>query len=245
MMFVVNKLVVIMVGLWSASDSAAGGGDPSVVPALTCAAVSYVMLTQTGDIMSDWRTAQLLGVGPRSMLKAQLFGALLGPLFSAFGFYVYMSLPPGDRPPSTSYPAPTAQVYWAFGSLFASGAPIPRGVVVVMALAAALALALNLLEAALPPRLQDRVPSSSMIALGLYQSPGASIAQALGGAMRWLALTHCRGWWEANHVPLAAGVITGAGLGGVVVSFLQWGAVQPFVHVKFFAYNPDFDDAQY
>lgn len=60
--------------------------------------------------MSDWRTAQLLGVSPRSMLKAQLFGALLGPLFSSFGFYVYMSLPSNERPPSSSYPAPVAKV---------------------------------------------------------------------------------------------------------------------------------------
>ncbi len=25
----------------------------------------------------------------------------------------------------------------------------------------------------------------------------------------------------------------------------QWGGLQPWVHVKFFAYNPNFDDAQY
>jgi hypothetical protein len=79
-------------------------------PPMTLNQVSYLMLTQTGDIMSDWRTAQLLGVSPRSMLKAQLFGALLGPCFTAFGYHVYMSLPPNESPPSRSYPAPTSQV---------------------------------------------------------------------------------------------------------------------------------------
>jgi len=44
MMFVVNKLVIIMVGAWSAKTLE----DPSLVPALTCAAVSYLMLTQVG-----------------------------------------------------------------------------------------------------------------------------------------------------------------------------------------------------
>ena len=92
---------------------------------------------------------------------------------------------------------------------------------------------------------QDYVPSASMIALGLFQDPGASIAQALGGMARHLCSTRFPTWWQENHVPLAAGVITGAGLGGVLVSFMQWAQLQPFVHVKFYAYHPDLDDAQY
>jgi uncharacterized oligopeptide transporter (OPT) family protein len=101
-----------------------------------------------------------------------------------------------------------------------------------MSTAAAVSLAINLLETKLPVHLQDCVPSTSMIALGLYQTPGSSMAQALGGVIRYLASKHASEWWSTNHVPLAAGVITGAGLGGVLVSFLQWGAIQVRGEVK-------------
>jgi hypothetical protein len=156
-----------------------------------------------------------------------------------------MSLPSNERPPSSSYPAPVAKVYWAFGSLFASGDPIPQGVLIVMLASAALAFAINIIEELSPPHIQDYIPSSSMIALGFYQSTGSSIAQAVGGCLRWWGSTQRKEWWDKNHVPLAAGVITGAGLGGVMVSFIQWGSVEPFVHVKFYTYNPNYDDGMY
>ena len=171
------------------------------------AGVIAVACGLAGDVMSDFKTGQIIGTSPKSMWAGQAIGAVLG-TFVAVAVMVALVAAYGPD---------------AFGTdaLFVSAqanvvATMVSGIPSVPAFAAGLAAGAVLYCAGIP---------SMMLGLGVYLPFYMSISTVLGAVVRWAYDRACarRGLdgeeAEEAGVVVASGVLGGESIVGVIVAF--------------------------
>lgn len=173
---------------------------------------------QCADLLHDLRTGEIIGATPRFQVVAQVFGVLTG---SLVGSLVYLVLIPDPRGMliTPEWPAPAVAVWKAVAEVLAQGIDtIPEGAVPAMVVAAALGFALALAEKLLPERLARFVPSAPAIGLAFVIPAWNSISMFLGGLIGAVAGIVAPEWSSRRLVALAAGLVAGESLVGVMLS---------------------------
>lgn len=173
---------------------------------------------QCADLLHDLRTGQIIGASPALQFVAQLFGVLTG---SLAGAAAYLAIIPDPRAMlmTPDWPAPAVATWKAVAEVLSAGlAAMPQGALPAMAVAALAGLALACCDAFLPPRISRRLPSATAMGLGFVIPAWNSISLAIG-ALGGLAIARLAPKWARTRlIVLAAGLIVGESLAGVVTA---------------------------
>ena len=170
------------------------------------AAVIAVACGLAGDVMSDFKTGQIIGTSPRSMWMGQAIGAVLG-TFVAVAVMVALVAAYGPEAFGTDALFVSAQANVV--ATMVSGIPSVEGFVVGL-LAGAVLYCLGI--------------PSMMIGLGVYLPFYMSLSTVLGAVARWVYDRVCtaRGLdaeaAEETGVVVASGVLGGESIVGVIVA---------------------------
>ena len=171
---------------------------------------------QCADMLHDMRTGQIIGATPRFQVCAQLFGVLTGSLAGAAA-YLLIIPDPQAMLITPEWPAPAVATWKAVAQVLSGGlAAMPEGALPAMGVACIAGVALALAETVLPDRALRYVPSATAMGLGFVIPAWNSVSFFLG-ALGALAITRLAPRWAANRlVVLAAGLIVGESLAGVI-----------------------------
>ena len=160
-----------------------------------------------GDVMSDFKTGQIIGTSPRSMWFGQAIGAVLG-AFVAVAVMVALVAAYGPDAFGTDALFVSAQANVV--ATMVSGIPSVNGFVIGLAAGAVLYCM--------------GIPSM-MLGLGVYLPFYMSISTVLGAVMRWVYDRICAARGrddeasEETGVVVASGVLGGESIVGVIVAF--------------------------
>lgn len=171
---------------------------------------------QCADMLHDLRTGQLIGATPRFQVVAQTFGVLTGSLAGAAA-YLLIIPNPKDMLITPEWPAPAVATWKAVAEALGGGlSAMPSGAVESMFVAALAGIALAMLETFAPDRVARLTPSATAMGLGFVIPAWNSISLLLGAAGAALIIRLAPEWARTKLVVLAAGLIVGESLAGVV-----------------------------
>jgi putative OPT family oligopeptide transporter len=173
------------------------------------------------DLLGDLKSGYLLGANPRKQFLAQFAGIFIGSLASVFAFM--MILPTADVVGSDRFPAPAAQTWRAVALALAHGfdslEPVKMWSIVV---GAAVGLLLTLVPRWVP-RSANWLPSASGVGLAWTFHWYYGFLFFTGAALAALSEQRDRAWSEVYNVPIAAGIMAGGALMGVLLVFWENG----------------------
>lgn len=160
---------------------------------LVAGGISEAGAMQSGELMQDFKTAQLHGVHPANMFRGQLIGSLASVFISSGAYILYSKT---YTLPSTTFPVPTAAVWLSLARLLNKG-ELPEGSKMTMALSGSVFLMMGVMRLLLKlnrSHLGSRtlrvwknhpcswfLPSGIAFALGMINTPSFSIARFIGG----------------------------------------------------------------
>jgi len=171
---------------------------------------------QCADMLHDLRTGQMIGATPRFQVVAQFFGVLTGSLAGAAA-YLLIIPDPQAMLITPEWPAPAVATWKAVAEVLIGGlAALPGGALGAMAIAGAAGVALALAESLLPERAARLVPSATAMGLGFVIPAWNSISLALGAVLALILTRLAPEWARSKLMVLAAGLIVGESLAGVV-----------------------------
>jgi uncharacterized oligopeptide transporter (OPT) family protein len=173
--------------------------------------------TSAADLLTDLKSGYLLGANPRQQFLAQFSGIFVGTLVSVLTFAVLV--PNAQVLGTDQFPAPAAQTWSAVAIALGQGLSSLEPVKLWLIFAGGVVGVLLTLAPVLFPKYQEHLPSASAFGLawvfpwyyGLLFFLGALIALLLERLKPKLA--------EEFTLPVAAGVVAGGSLMGVVLVF--------------------------
>lgn len=201
------------------SQLAMGPVMPGSVGAnVVAAGVSAGAAASAADLLTDLKSGRILGANPRRQFIAQAVGVVVGAI-CVVPVFRYVLVPDASVLGSTSLPAPAARMWALLATVVTDPAWAPSAAVSYsMVAAAAVAAGLVLLNAGVP-RWRAWIPSPMGLGLAFILPASSSIALFLGAAAaRVLAR---RSAWADAVVPVAAGLIAGESLMGIVAALLR------------------------
>jgi len=186
---------------------------------LLTAAMTHASSVASADLLGDLKSGYLLGADPRRQFVAQAVGIVAGTAASMIAYGVLVPDASALAGQAPQFAAPGAHMFRAVAELFQYGLanmhPMHRALV---AIGVAAGLVLALAEQRTPRRVVRWLPSTAGLGLGLLLPLSTSLAMVLGAAIaavavRWRAAAAERAVW-----PIAAGVLAGESLAGVIVA---------------------------
>ncbi|TMQ19760.1 MAG: OPT family oligopeptide transporter [Deltaproteobacteria bacterium] len=192
---------------------------------LLTAAMTHASSVAAADLLNDLKSGYLLGADPRRQFVAQALGIAAGTAASVLAYFLLIpdafALIAGDgRTPQ--FAAPGAHQFRAIAELLQYGLanlhPLHRTLVVAGAVAG---LVIASIERLCPPRVARWLPSAAGLGLGLLLPLSTSVAMLIGAAIAAIAAARDRAAAERTVWPLAAGVLGGESLAGVVVALVN------------------------
>eukprot|EP00191_Tetraselmis_sp_GSL018_P012721 CAMPEP_0177604136 /NCGR_PEP_ID=MMETSP0419_2-20121207/15942_1 /TAXON_ID=582737 /ORGANISM="Tetraselmis sp., Strain GSL018" /LENGTH=685 /DNA_ID=CAMNT_0019098069 /DNA_START=135 /DNA_END=2191 /DNA_ORIENTATION=+ len=205
----------------------------NVVANLVAGAVAEAGAQQAGDMMQDFKTAQLLGVCPRAQFFCMLIGSAASVVTSVLAYMLYTS---AFEVPSAAFPVPTAQIWLSMARLVNGGELLPhvREFSVYFGAAAAalplLASGLRWLADAgggsaprqIAPRAAEAVlawlPSGVGFAVGMYVSPKFTLPRVVGSVLEQAWLRSRRTSHQDLMVVCASGLVLGEGTASLILA---------------------------
>lgn len=191
---------------------------------LMTASITASAAGSAADLLNDLKSGYLLGANPRRQFIAQVAGIFSGTIASVWGFYLLVPdavtlLGTADQAPR--FPAPSAQAWRAVAEVFKNGLeamhPAHQQVLVI---GLVLGVVLTLAELALP-KYKDYLPSATGIGMGLILPFQYPFSMLIGALVAWIWQQQNPKQAEAYLVPLAAGLIAGISIMGVIVAVLN------------------------
>lgn len=171
---------------------------------------------QCADLMHDLRTGQLIGATPDFQVIAQLFGVLTGSFIGALA-YVLLIPDPVAQLITAEWPAPAVATWKAVAEVLSRGlAAMPPGTIPAILIAFVLGIGLALLEAFWSSPLRRYLPSASALGFGFVIPAWTAISLFLGAVTAALVERAFPEWAAGRIVVIAAGLIVGESLAGVV-----------------------------
>jgi putative OPT family oligopeptide transporter len=173
------------------------------------------------DLLGDLKSGYLLGANPRKQFLAQFAGIFIGSIASVVAFM--MILPTAAVVGSDRFPAPAAQTWRAVALALANGfdslEPIKMASIVV---GAALGFLLTMLPRWIPASARW-LPSASGFGLAWTFHWYYGMLFFTGAALAWLSERRDPARAELLNYPVAAGVMAGGALMGVLIVFWENG----------------------
>lgn len=185
---------------------------------LMAANVTGGSASQCGDLLHDMKCGSLLGASPRQQTIAQVFGVLAGAIVGSAGYLVLVPDPKAMLL-TPEWPAPAVVAWKAVAELFQVGLQaMPPKALEAMAIAAAVGVALPILEKTLPARFARWVPSAGSLGLAAVIPGQNSLSMFVGAAAGALVARFRPEWAKRYVIVLAAGLIAGESLVGVALA---------------------------
>jgi len=171
---------------------------------------------QSADMLHDLRTGQIIGATPGFQVIAQVFGVLAGSLAGAAAYLVLIPDPQAQLL-TPEWPAPAVATWKAVAEVLMGGlGALPDAAAPAIIIAAVVALALALSERFLPADMARFVPSGSAIGLAFVIPAWNSISLFIGAAAAALVLRLFPELARRRIIVIAAGLVVGESLMGVV-----------------------------
>jgi uncharacterized oligopeptide transporter (OPT) family protein len=191
---------------------------------LMTASITASSASSSADLLNDLKSGYLLGANPRRQFVAQFIGIFAGTAATVTGFYLLVpdaTVLTGVGSAAPKFPAPAAQAWKAVAELFQMGLgnmhPMHRQAILWGLL---LGGAMVVLEQLLP-KAKRYLPSATGIGLGFILPFQYPFSMLLGAVIASLWTTTPKETSEAYLVPVAAGVIAGVSIMGVLVAVLN------------------------
>jgi putative OPT family oligopeptide transporter len=173
------------------------------------------------DLLMDLKSGYLLGANPRKQFLAQFTGIFIGSVGSVFAFMVIA--PTAEVLGSDRFPAPAAQTWRAVALALSHGFQSLEPLKVwSIAIGALLGLVLTLLPRWLP-RTAKWLPSPSGFGLAWTFHWYYGMLFFTGGVLAWASERRNAARAEVYNFPIAAGVMAGGALMGVLIIFWENG----------------------
>ena len=171
---------------------------------------------QCADLMHDLRTGQLIGATPGFQIVAQLFGVLTGAFIGAVA-YVLLIPDPQAQLITAEWPAPAVATWKAVAEVLSQGvAAMPRGTLPAILIAVVLGIGLALYDSLSDAPIKRYLPSASALGFGFVIPAWIAISLFIGAVLAALVWRFYPKWAQGRVVVVAAGLIVGESLAGVV-----------------------------
>ncbi len=191
---------------------------------LMTASITASSAGSSADLLNDLKSGYLLGANPRRQFIAQFLGIFAGTAATVAGFYMLVpdaTVLTGTGEMAPKFPAPAAQAWKAVAEVFRMGLanmhPMHRQAIGV---GLSLGTVMVILEVALP-RAKRWLPSATGVGLGLILPFQYPLSMLVGAVIAALWTKKSPKSSEDYLIPVAAGVIAGVSLMGVLVAFLN------------------------
>ncbi|HTE49666.1 MAG TPA: OPT family oligopeptide transporter [Kofleriaceae bacterium] len=171
------------------------------------------------DLLTDLKSAWMVGASPRKQLYGQLFGTIAGaaaviPVFN-------LLIPDASMLGGEQFPAPSAQVWAGVSEVMVNGPSALHPTARITALVfGALGILLVLLERMLPRRGRAFVPSPSGIGISMIVPGYNSVSMFIGALVAEILRRTRPQLAERAVLPVASGFIAGESLMGILVAVL-------------------------
>lgn len=199
---------------------ASGAALPGhAVPNVMVASVTAGAAASAADLLTDLKSGVLLGAHPRRQWLAQAAGVVVG-VAVVVPVFRYVLVPDAAVLGGDAWPAPAARVWVSVARLVGQGLP---GVPVSARWATVAAAGLAVLLAGLErwrPRWRPWLPSATGLGLAFVLPPSSSLSFLAGGLFAWWVVRRRPEAPSSWLVPVAAGLIAGESLMGVVAALL-------------------------
>jgi len=176
---------------------------------------------QCADLMHDLRTGQLIGATPGFQVVAQLFGVLTGALIGAIA-YLLLIPDPQAQLVTAEWPAPAVATWKAVAEVLSRGlSAMPPGTLPAILVAVVVGVGLALYDSLSASPLKRFLPSASALGFGFVVPAWLAISLFIGAVLAALIWRFYPKWAEGRLVVVAAGLIVGESLAGVVGAALS------------------------
>ncbi|MEM7153298.1 MAG: OPT family oligopeptide transporter [Myxococcota bacterium] len=189
-------------------------------PNLMIATVSAGAAASAADLLTDLKSGSLLGAHPRRQFLAQAVGVVVG-VAVVVPIYRYVLVPDASALGSAAWPAPAARVWASVSTVVGQGlSSIPASALWAAVIAAAVAVILALLEHG-RPAWRPWLPSATGLGLAFVLPASNALSFFVGGLVAWAIARRRPQALAALAVPVAAGLIAGESLMGIVAALLN------------------------
>ncbi|MBU2534012.1 MAG: OPT/YSL family transporter [Alphaproteobacteria bacterium] len=173
---------------------------------------------QCADLMHDLRTGQMIGATPSFQVIAQIFGVLTGSLVAA-ATYLALIPDPQRQLITPEWPAPAVATWKAVAEVLSEGlSALPPGAAIAIMIAAIAGVLLAMAEKLGPARWHPFVPSAPAMGLAFVIPAWNSLSLFAGALVAALIARWYPKWASRRLVVIAAGLIVGESLAGVVTA---------------------------
>lgn len=199
-----------------------GAIDPGNVTAnLMAANVTGGAASQAADMMHDLKTGLMVGSSARFQAMAQVFGVLAGSLAGSAA-YLLLIHDPKSMLMTAEWAAPAVAQWKAVAELFREGFDkMPKGAIQAIWWGGAIGMVLAILEKVVPKKARPYMPSAASIGLAMVIPAFYSISFFLGGVLALIASRVAPKWSARFVIVIAAGLIAGESLAGIIVAFIK------------------------
>ncbi len=187
---------------------------------LMTAGVTAGAAASAADLLTDLKSGYLLGAHPRRQFLAQLIGVGVGVAVTVPVFR-YVLVPDAAALDPERWPAPAARIWASVSEVVGEGlTAVPPSALWASAIAAAVVLVLTTLER-YRPAWRSRIPSSTGLGLAFVLPAHSAVAFFVGGLWALVVVRRDPRALTASVVPIAAGLIAGESLMGIVSAVLM------------------------
>ncbi|TNE45316.1 MAG: OPT family oligopeptide transporter [Deltaproteobacteria bacterium] len=193
----------------------------NVTANLMTANVTGGAASQCADLMHDLKTGAMLGSVPRLQITAQAFGVLAGSLVGPAA-YLLLIQDPHSMLMTMEWAAPAVAKWMAVAELFQKGlSSMPPGSFNAMMIGGGVGMLIAILNKTMPKKVQTFVPSAASIGLAMVIPAFYAVSFFIGGVAAWFASKFAPKWSAKYLVVLAAGLIAGESLTGILAAFFS------------------------
>jgi putative OPT family oligopeptide transporter len=160
---------------------AAVGPQWSVTQNIFSAGIANSSAIATSDLLTDLKTAYLLGAHPRRQFLAQLIGVGFGTLVCVPAWYLLVP----NEAALERYPMPASQIWVATARALTGGLNhLPASILYAVIAGAVIGVLLPLMERSLP-RIRAWLPSATGLGLGWVIPFSALLSLSIGAVIAW------------------------------------------------------------
>jgi uncharacterized oligopeptide transporter (OPT) family protein len=198
----------------------------NMVTNLMTASVTAGAAASSGDLLTDLKSGYLLGANPRQQFIAQFLGIFVGTIIVVPAFYLLV--PDASVLGTEQWPAPAAQVWAKVAQLLSTGlGGLHYTAKLGMLIGGIVGIVLTLLEVWLPKSARRFLPSAMGLGIAFVIPWFNSFSMFVGAALAEIYKKAKPALAEQYVIPVAAGVIAGESLMGIVVALFKALGVVP------------------
>ena len=191
---------------------------------LMTASITASSAGSAADLLNDLKSGYLLGANPRRQFIAQFFGIFAGTAATVIGFRLLVK--DASYIGNTDFPAPAAVAWKAIADVFETGIenmhPAHQQMIVWgLGLGAVMVLLEYAAEKAGKKEWKAFLPSATGVGLGLVLPFQYPLSMLIGAVAAYVWTKNNKKSADLYVVPIAAGLIAGISIMGVIVALLN------------------------